>query len=136
VHFTWFALFWMVLIIFFPLCRILEVGSLFSSLLFGSIQLITTLTLGSWPRQGLARVWDKREAREVHLILPRVQESVRKWALTLPSELPLGELECRWTPKSSKSDCKGQNPLDGRVIYIIGKLLKRRCLKWVVLMDI
>jgi hypothetical protein len=24
-----------------------------------------------------------------------------------------------------------QNPLDGRVIYIIGKLLKRKCLKWV-----
>jgi len=31
--------------------------------------------------------------------------------LTLPSELPLWELEFRWTLEPSKNDCKGQNPL-------------------------
>jgi hypothetical protein len=40
-----------------------------------------------------------------------VQESVREWTLTLPSELPLWELESQWTPKFSESDCRGQNSL-------------------------
>jgi hypothetical protein len=72
---------------------------------------VTTLALGSWPKQGLARVGNKREAQEAHLILLKVQESVREWILTLPRQLPLGELESRWTPKFSRSNCRGQNPL-------------------------
>ncbi len=76
------------------------------AVIFGT-QHVATLTLGSWPRQGLARVRDKMEAREAHLILPRVHESVREWTLTFASELPLGELESRWTFESSRSDCKG-----------------------------
>jgi len=75
-------------------------------------------------------MWDKKEAQEAHFILSKVQESVREWVLTLPSELPLGHLESRWTPESSRSDCKSQNPLDWRVFYFIGKLLKQKCLKW------
>jgi len=55
---------------------------------------------------------------------------VRKWALTLPKQLSLGELESWRTLESSGSNCRGQNPLVWKVIYIIGKLLKRRCLKW------
>jgi hypothetical protein len=50
---------------------------------------VTTLALGSQPRQGLARVWAKREAQKSHCMLPGVYESVREWTLTLPSELPL-----------------------------------------------
>jgi hypothetical protein len=61
---------------------------------------------------------------------PGVKESVREWTLTAPRELSLWELESRWTPESSKSDYRGQNPMDWRVIYTIEKLLKRRCLKW------
>jgi hypothetical protein len=49
---------------------------------------------------------------------------------TLPNELPLWELESWWTPKSSKSNCKGQNPLDWKIPYTVRKLLERRCLKW------
>jgi hypothetical protein len=94
------------------------------------ITFITTLTLGLQPRQGLAKVQAKYEARESHFMLPRVQESVRESILTLPSEFSLWELESRWIPKFSKSDCKGQNPMDWRVSYIIGKLLERRCLNW------
>jgi hypothetical protein len=57
---------------------------------------VTTLALGSWPRQGLAKVWAKNETQEV--------ESMREcenWTCTFPSELPLWELESQWTPKSS-----------------------------------
>ncbi len=39
---------------------------------------VITLTLGSRLKQGLARVRDKREAKEAHIILPGVQESVRE----------------------------------------------------------
>jgi len=35
-------------------------------------QIIATLALGSWPRQGLAKVWAKNEARESHFMLMRV----------------------------------------------------------------
>jgi hypothetical protein len=94
------------------------------------IIVITTLTLGSWPRQGLARGQNKRETREAHLIFPRVQESVREWTLTLPRQLPLEELEFRKTPESSGSNCRGQTPLVWRNLYIIRKLLKLKCLKW------
>jgi hypothetical protein len=40
--------------------------------------IVATLTLGSRLKQGLAKMWDKREARETFLILPRVQENVRE----------------------------------------------------------
>jgi hypothetical protein len=58
-------------------------------------------------------------------------ERVRGWKLTLPSELPFWELESRWTLEPSESNDKGQNTSHWRVLYIIRKLLKCRCLKWV-----
>jgi hypothetical protein len=54
------------------------------------------------------------------------------WTLTLPSELPFWELESQWTSNFSKGDCKGHNSLDWKVLYIIEKILKLRCLKWVL----
>ncbi len=48
----------------------------------------------------------------------------------MSKELPLWELESRWTLESSKGDYKGQNPMDWEVFYIIGKLLKCKCLTW------
>jgi hypothetical protein len=39
---------------------------------------VATLALGSRPRQGLAKVRVKNEARESHFMLPGVQESVRE----------------------------------------------------------
>jgi hypothetical protein len=35
-----------------------------------------------------------------------------------------------WSLESSKKDCRGQNPLDWEVLYIIRKILELRCLKW------
>jgi hypothetical protein len=55
---------------------------------------------------------------------------MREWTLTLPRQLPLWEMEFRWTLKTSESDCRGQNPMACDVLYIIRKILKRRCLKW------
>jgi len=55
---------------------------------------------------------------------------MREWTFTLPRQLPLWEMESRWTSKTSESDCRGQNPMACGVLYIIGKLLERRCLKW------
>jgi len=40
--------------------------------------IVATLALGSRPRQGLARFWAKKEARELGRMLPGVQESVRE----------------------------------------------------------
>jgi hypothetical protein len=63
-------------------------------------------------------------------MLSRVQKSVKKWTLTLPSELPFWELESQWTPEFSKGDFRGKNSLDWNIPYIIEKLLECRCLKW------
>jgi hypothetical protein len=42
----------------------------------------------------------------------------------------VGSWSPEWTPKFSKLDSKGQNPFPWIFFYIIGKLLKYRCLKW------
>ncbi len=55
---------------------------------------------------------------------------MREWTLTLPRQLPLWEMESRWTSKNSENNWRGQTSMSCGVIYIIGKLLERRCLKW------
>jgi hypothetical protein len=55
---------------------------------------------------------------------------MREWTLTLPRQLPLWEMESRWSPKTSESNCTGQTSMSYGVLYIIGKLLERKCLKW------
>jgi len=40
------------------------------------------------------------------------------------------ELESWWPSKPSKRDFIGQNPLDSKILYVIGKLLECRFLKW------
>jgi hypothetical protein len=42
-------------------------------------------------------------------------------------------MESRWTSETSESDFRGQNPMACDVIYIIGKLLELRCLKWALI---
>jgi hypothetical protein len=120
---------------------------------------VATLVLGSWPRQrglqgceprrspgikarkkkpgsqskGIARMRAKRTP-ESHITYSweckKVWGSVREWTLTLPRQLPLWEMESQWTPETAESDLRGQNSMASGVFYIIGKLLKRRCLKW------
>jgi hypothetical protein len=45
---------------------------------FHETPFIVTLTLGWQPKEGLAKVWAKREARESHFMFPRVYESVKE----------------------------------------------------------
>jgi hypothetical protein len=52
------------------------------------------------------------------------------WKLTIPSEFPFWELESQSNPEPLESNCRGQNTLHWGVFYMIGKLLKCRCLKW------
>jgi len=84
-------------------------------------------------RQEEARKLRQEEAWESHHILPGVLESVREYegmnphtpkvTPTLGNGLP-------WTPETSEKDCRGQTSIYCGVLYIIEKLLKRRCLKW------
>jgi hypothetical protein len=89
-----------------------------------------TLALGLWPRQGVARLWAKRENWKSHHMLSRVQ---RVWG-NEPSHSQVnshvGSWSPKWTLESSEHNCRGQNPLPWKILYIIEKLLKRRCLKW------
>jgi hypothetical protein len=77
--------------------------------------------------KGASQEW----AEESHFMLPGVQERVREWTPTLPSDLPLWELESQWTFKFSEGNFRSQNSLDWNIFYIIGKLLELKCLKWV-----
>jgi hypothetical protein len=43
----------------------------------------------------------------------------------------VGSSTPKWIPKFSERNCRGQNSLPQRVLYIIEKLLKHRCLNWV-----
>jgi len=68
---------------------------------------VTTLTLGSWLRQG---AW-KGEGQECNLgitfTLSGMRKNVREWTHTFPSGLSLWELEFWRNFKSSKSNLKG-----------------------------
>jgi hypothetical protein len=44
--------------------------------------------------------------------------------LHIPKQLPLWEMESRWTSKILKSNFRGQNSMDCDVLYIIRKLLE------------
>ncbi len=50
--------------------------------------------------------------------------------LHTPKGTPILEVGVLVDSKCSKSACKGQNPMDWRIFYIIRKLLKFICLKW------
>jgi len=112
---------------------------------------VATLALGSRPRQRACKVANQekgssgvkakalqgcgpRGSRGVTLTYSReckkMWGSVREWTLTLPRQLPFWEMESRWTPETSESDCRGQTSISYGVLYIIGKLLEHRCLKW------
>jgi hypothetical protein len=100
--------------------------------------IIATLTLGSWPRQMLAKVRIK-SGLESHISCPRGVESMgecENWTSTLPSEVPLWELESRWSLKFSKSNFRGQNPSDWDVPYNVENVLEHRCLKWVCMTNL
>jgi hypothetical protein len=97
---------------------------------------VATLALALRPKQGVARLWANRKTRESHHMLPGVQ---RVWG-NEPSHSRVNSHVGNWSPKwilkPSKRDCRGQNPSPRGVLYIIGKLLKRKCLKWAHIADL
>jgi hypothetical protein len=91
---------------------------------------VATLALGLRPRQRVARLRAKRETQESLHMLLRVQ---RVWG-NEPSHSQVNSHVGSWSPQrtseSSECDCRGQNSLPWKVLYIFEKLLKFRCLKW------
>jgi len=91
------------------------------------MNIVATLTLSSQPRQGLARLRTKRRSLGM-------KENVREWTLTLPRELPPWELDSWRIPEGlwnvQRVIAKAKTQWIKKYIYIIEKLLKRRCLKW------
>jgi hypothetical protein len=115
---------------------IIYLGKIFQMLCKKVLNLVdvATLALGLRLRQGFARVRAKKEAQKSHFMLSKVQKSEGMNSFTLPRELPLWgvgvPVDSRWTLEFLECDFRGQNSLDSGVPYIIGKILKHRCLKW------
>jgi hypothetical protein len=107
------------------------INMLNSSVLRSEFAIVTTLNLGLQPRQGLARLWAKKEAKKSHLMLPRVQKNVKSETSHSQVNSHCVSWSPKWTSEFSEGNGKGQNPLVWRFFYIIGSLLKMKCLKWV-----
>jgi hypothetical protein len=91
---------------------------------------VATLALGSRPRQkGLQGC----RPREIPGITSHTPGSVGKCEGVNPhtpkATLTLGD-RVPWTPETSERNFRGQNSMDCDVLYITGKLLELRCLKW------
>jgi hypothetical protein len=85
-----------------------------------------------WARdqgKGAGRWRAKREIRESLHMLPRVQRVLGNEPSHSQMNSHVGSWSPKWTPECYERNCRGQNPLPQRVHYIMGKLLKRRCLK-------
>jgi hypothetical protein len=87
-------------------------------------------SLGLATKAKACKVVAKREAQESPHMLLGVQ---RVWG-NEPSHSQVnphcGSWSLKWTPTFLERNCRGQNPFVWKVLYIIGKLLKCRCLKW------
>ncbi len=60
---------------------------------------------------------------------PRSAKNVKERTLTLPSELPCWGLESQMDAQIFKMRLQGSKPIGLKIFYIIGKLLKLKCLK-------
>jgi hypothetical protein len=92
-----------------------------------------TLTLAHEQDKGLQRCRPKMKFKS-HISCFQEYRRVWKNELTHPQVgshgLPFWDLESRWTSKILESNFKGQNSLNWKVHYTIGKILKHKCLKW------
>jgi hypothetical protein len=91
---------------------------------------VAILALSLRLRQRACKVAGQEGNPRVTLHVPGSVKSVTEWTLRLPRQLPLWEMESQWTPEFLKGNFRGQNSLDWRIRYTIGKFLKFRCLKW------
>jgi hypothetical protein len=91
---------------------------------------VTTLTLGSRPRQGLARVWAMREPQESYFMLSKCEKVWGNEPSHSQVNSPLGSWNPKWTTKFLMSNFKGQNSINWSVLSIIRRPLEIACLKW------
>jgi hypothetical protein len=95
------------------------------------VEPVVTLALGLQPRQKGLQGCGPRRSPEVTSHTPGNVRQCEGVNPHTPRQLPLWEMEFRWTIETSKNNFKGQNSMACGVIYIMEKLLERRCLKWV-----
>jgi hypothetical protein len=88
---------------------------------------VTTLVLGSWPRQNTERCKLGMQP-ENHIYIPKsvgecegMNPQIFKWILILGIVVPMD---------FSENDLKSQNSLYWNFPYTIGNLLRHKCLKW------
>ncbi len=85
--------------------------------------IVTTLTLGLQPRQGVWKGASWKCNLGVTFTFLGVRESVREWA-------HLGVILPMYSWNFLENNLRGQNSFDWRNLFNIGKFLKRKCLKW------
>jgi hypothetical protein len=90
---------------------------------------VTTLALGSRPRQRFTRLQAKREVGS-HTTYSQECEKVWGNEPSHPKGGSLWELESQWTPEFLEGNCKGQNLMTWKALYTNGKILECRYLKW------
>jgi hypothetical protein len=83
---------------------------------------VATLALGSRPRWGGLQGCRPRGTLRSHIMCSR------ECKVNSQMNSHVGSWSPEWTSKSSKRNYRGQNSLSRKVLYIIGKLLKFRCL--------
>ncbi len=92
---------------------------------------VITLALGLQPRQRLAKVQAKSEARESHFMLLGECERRRVWG-NEPTHYQGSSHFGSWSPHGlpifQKGDYRGQNSLDWKIPYTIENILDCRCL--------
>jgi hypothetical protein len=90
-------------------------------------------SLGLVTKARACKVIGQKGAQKSHHMLLGLQRMQRVWG-NEPSHSQVnshcGSWSPKWTLEFSECSAKGQNPSVGKVIYIIGKILKRRCLQW------
>jgi len=90
---------------------------------------VATLTLGSWPRQGFARLRANKEARN-HTTYSHGCERVWGNEPSHPQGVPLWELEFQRTLKSLEDNCRGQTSMAWGVSHSQGVPLWELEFQW------
>jgi hypothetical protein len=72
---------------------------------------VATLTLGSRPRQGVARLRGKKKIRESHHMLPGVQKVWRNEPSHSQVDSHVGSWTPKWTPKFFRAWLQGSKPI-------------------------
>jgi hypothetical protein len=90
---------------------------------------VTTLALGSQPRQRLAMGQAKRKP-ESHISCSRNVKECEGTNPHTPKGAPILGIGIPMDSQIFKERLQGSNPMDWGILYTIGKILELRCLEW------